>query len=108
MNAAQIKRELRTAVRELSGRGLILASKWHNGNFSIYSCCRAAELCAGISEPAAKAPPIDDDDPEEDVFQLVKLCMSAREYRRAAFLAANARTSRLVFMRRYALYLVRC
>jgi len=75
--------------------------------FCDLSFSRAVELCAGISEAAAKGKPVEEDDVEEDVFQLVKLCMNAREYRRAAFLAANCHSPRVVFMRRYSTYLVR-
>eukprot|EP00698_Gefionella_okellyi_P022650 TRINITY_DN7533_c0_g1_i1.p1 TRINITY_DN7533_c0_g1~~TRINITY_DN7533_c0_g1_i1.p1 ORF type:complete len:528 (+),score=97.38 TRINITY_DN7533_c0_g1_i1:42-1625(+) len=95
MDAAQIKAELRHAVRFLSDRGLILAAKW------------AAELCAGLQVQSARVASLElsDSDAEEDLFLLVKTCMDAREYKRAAFLARAAVSPRLMFMRLYSLYL---
>eukprot|EP00276_Gloeochaete_wittrockiana_P012349 CAMPEP_0184374476 /NCGR_PEP_ID=MMETSP1089-20130417/165045_1 /TAXON_ID=38269 ORGANISM="Gloeochaete wittrockiana, Strain SAG46.84" /NCGR_SAMPLE_ID=MMETSP1089 /ASSEMBLY_ACC=CAM_ASM_000445 /LENGTH=565 /DNA_ID=CAMNT_0026717491 /DNA_START=2202 /DNA_END=3899 /DNA_ORIENTATION=- len=110
VDSRERKLQLRTAVRELSDRGLVLAAKW------------AAEQAAGLgtvgletsvdhtySNPSFKAAEIDlqgeEAEIEEDQWLLAKSFFEVKEHRRAAYALKDCKSRRSVFLRCFATFL---
>ncbi|EKX37877.1 hypothetical protein GUITHDRAFT_144699 [Guillardia theta CCMP2712] len=97
-----MKGELRLALKHLSEHGLLFGAKWAAEQLNGFASEVTADEAAAAQRMSTGQRKGGE---EEDLVDLAKTYVDVKEYKRAAYLLRECRSSRGVFLRGYATYL---